>query len=346
MRRAWTNISPSSASSVTKHSPAPAASHAACIAAISPDRTSPGASDWPIRSAPTVRSSPIGRKSSTALIVAWSISSSRQGRIVVRIATTASAAAFTDGNVATIVDRAPCAGTSRRIARVTIPSVPSLPTKSLRQGQPRDVLDPLAAEGDQGAVGEHHVEPEHVVGGDAVLHAAQAAGVRRDVAADGADLERRGVGRIPEPVLRGRGLHVLVEGAGLDHRHLGERVDLDGRHAFEAEHDATVDGARAAGEPAPRATGDDRHPVGGRPPDRGLHLLGVLGPHDRDRRTGGRVARPVVAVLLHRVGPADDDVAGQRGAQLLQCVLGGVRPDLHGAMQPRRCGRSIGDTGR
>ena len=62
--------------------------------------------------------------------------------------------------------------------------------EELEQRQPGDVLDARAAERDQGAVGEHHVEAEDVVGGHAVLHAAQAAGVGGDVAADGADLVR------------------------------------------------------------------------------------------------------------------------------------------------------------
>ena len=90
--------------------------------------------------------------------------------------------------------------------------------EQLEQRQSGDVLDPFAAEGDQGAVGEHDVEAEHVVGGDAVLHAAQAAGVGREVAADRADLVRRRVGRVPEPVLGRRPLDLHVERARLDHR--------------------------------------------------------------------------------------------------------------------------------
>ena len=50
------------------------------------------------------------------------------------------AAAVTVGNVATIVDRAPWDGTNRRIARVTMPSVPSLPTKSLVSDSPATSL--------------------------------------------------------------------------------------------------------------------------------------------------------------------------------------------------------------
>ena len=137
------------------------------------------------------------------------------------IATTASAAACTVGNVRDQRRRAGAwAGTSRRIARVTMPSVPSLPTNSLSSDSPATSLIRLPPRRDQRAVGEHDVEPEHVVGRDAVLHAAQPAGVGRDVAADRADLVRRRVRRVPEAVLRPRRLDLRVEGARLDDRDL------------------------------------------------------------------------------------------------------------------------------
>ena len=67
---------------------------------------------------------------------AASINSIIEARSVAPIATTVSAAACTDGKVATRVDRMPWAGISRRIARVTMPSVPSLPTNSLTSDSP------------------------------------------------------------------------------------------------------------------------------------------------------------------------------------------------------------------
>ena len=84
---------------------------------------------------------------------------------------------------------------------MTMPSVPSDCHEQLEQRETGDVLDPLAAERDERAVGEDDVEAEDVVGGDAVLHAAQPAGVGGDVAADRADLVRRRVRRVPEAVL-------------------------------------------------------------------------------------------------------------------------------------------------
>ena len=73
----------------------------------------------------------------------------------------------------------------------------------------RDALDGAPAGAQHLPGGEHHLETEHEVGGDAVLHAAQAAGVGGDVAADRATLPRRRVGRVeqaraPRPPGRGR----------------------------------------------------------------------------------------------------------------------------------------------
>ncbi len=87
-----------------------------------------------------MRSRPRGAKSSTALIVARSISSIIEGRSVRRTATTASAAATTDAKDATSVAGGSGCGTSRRIARVTMPSVPSEPTNSLTSESPATSL--------------------------------------------------------------------------------------------------------------------------------------------------------------------------------------------------------------
>ncbi len=125
---------------MTNSSVAPAAPQAARITSISSVRAAPGASDCAISSAPVARSRPIGFQSSTALIEAWSISSIIEGRSVVRTATTARAASSTVAKEATSVERAACAGTSRRIARVTTPRVPSLPTNSFSSDSPATSL--------------------------------------------------------------------------------------------------------------------------------------------------------------------------------------------------------------
>ena len=188
--------------------------------------------------------------------------------------------------------------------------------EELEQRQAGDVLDPLAPERDQRAVGEDDVEPEDVVGRHPVLHAAQAAGVRRDVAADGADLVRARVRRVPEAVL-GRGpLDLDVEGSRLDDGDPGGDVDLDRAHPLGRQDDAAVDGERPARQPGAGAARDHRDAVPARPAHRLLHVGGGLRADGRDRHPRRGVVGPVEAVLLERVGCGDDDTVGQHPHEL------------------------------
>src|SRR5690606_22362286 len=114
--------------------------------------------------------------------------------------------------------------------------------EQFRQAQAGGVLESRSAEADGGAVGQHDRHAEDVVGGDAVFHAAQAAGVGGDVAADRADLVRGRVRRVPEAVC-GDGLFDLgVVQAGLDGGRAGDGVDVDVPHEFGGQHDPAVDG--------------------------------------------------------------------------------------------------------
>ena len=65
-------------------------------------------------------------------------------------------------------------------------------------------------------VGEHDLQAHHVVGGDAVLHAAQAAGVGGEVAADRAPVVAGGVRRIEQPGAGDGVAQRLVHHARLD----------------------------------------------------------------------------------------------------------------------------------
>ena len=65
-------------------------------------------------------------------------------------------------------------------------------------------VESLAAEVDELAVGEDDFEAEDVRGGEAVLEAVGAAGVFGDIAADGADGLRRGIGRVEDSRAGGR----------------------------------------------------------------------------------------------------------------------------------------------
>ena len=126
------------------------------------------------------------------------------------------------------------------------------------------------------------LEPEDVVAGDAVLEAAQAAGIGRDVAADGRPRRARRVGRVPEPFGGDGGLEVVVDDARLDDDDLVVGVDLqDPVQAGDVEDQAAVGGVRAAGQSGAGAARDDRDVEVGAGGDCLGHLIARPGAEDR-----------------------------------------------------------------
>src|SRR5699024_4307277 len=87
--------------------------------------------------------------------------------------------------------------------------------KQLGQVQSSNVLESRSAQFDFSAISEHNAHAQHVVCGDAVFHAAQAASIRCDIAADRAELKRRRIRWIPEPMFSCSCLNLCVERAGL-----------------------------------------------------------------------------------------------------------------------------------
>jgi len=71
--------------------------------------------------------------------------------------------------------------------------------EELGQRQSGDVLEPGPTELGCRAIGQHDREAENVVGRNAVFDTAQSARVGRDIAPNGAELERRGIGRYQSP---------------------------------------------------------------------------------------------------------------------------------------------------
>ena len=105
------------------------------------------------------------------------------------------------------------------------------------------------AEPDEFAGGKDDLAAENVRGGEAVLEAVRAAGVFGDVAADGADDLRGGIGRVEEAVRLRRLGDLGVDDAGFDDDALVGDVDgEDAVHAGEADDDAAGGGQRAAAE--------------------------------------------------------------------------------------------------
>ena len=250
------------------------------------------------------------------------MNSSIEGRSRWVIASTVAVASSRVANVATRVAGGRCFGISRRIDLGDDPERPLRADEQLGQRQPGDVLQPRPAEPDRRPVGEHDRQPEHVVGGDAVLHAAQAAGVGGDVAADRADLVRRGVGRVPEVVLGRRRLHLGVHQPRLHDRGAGRgSTSMPVIRSVETTRQP-VDRGRAAGQPGAGTAGHDGDAVRGREPHGGLDVLGRPGPHHRERDAGVGVVGAVPAVLVHPLRVGDDDVVAELRQQ-------GSEVDLH-----------------
>ena len=153
-RRAATNASPSSGSSVENTSVAPCSVNTAAMYSASSAPAGPRSSVAATIIAAALRSSPILSLSSTALIATPSMNSSIDGRILPVMVTTASAAAATESNEATTVHPRCWAGSSFSVTSVTTPRVPSLPTKSFvrlspatsfSRGPPRRTAVPSAS---------------------------------------------------------------------------------------------------------------------------------------------------------------------------------------------------------
>src|SRR5690606_500228 len=166
-------------------------------------------------------------------------------------------------------------------------------------------------------VGEHHLQPEHVLGGHAVLDAAHPAGVGGHVAADGRGLPRAGVGWEPQPVRGQRRRQGGVDDARLHHRHPVGRVDRDDPvHRGRGDHQRAVDRVGRPGQAGPGTLGHDRHPVGGRDPDRGGDVRGRAGPHHRHRGPGLDQVRLVPPVAGQQVRVGEHRAVGQRPSQV------------------------------
>ena len=183
--------------------------------------------------------------------------------------------------------------------------------------------DDLAGAGDD-------LEAEHVVAGDAVLEAADAAGVGGDVAADRRPGGAGRVRRVPEAVLGAGRPQPVVDDARLDDGEALDGVDLeDPVHGVERDDDAAGHRVRAAGEAGAGAAGDDRDAVRGAEPHGGGDVLGAHRPHDRRRDHVGGPLGLVVTV------PRPGLLTGEHlGAEQLHQVLA----DL-GVGQPRGGGR-------
>jgi hypothetical protein len=146
------------------------------------------------------------------------------------------------------------------------------------------VLDVFAHAFEDLAVGEHGLEPEHEIAGHAIADHAIAAGIGRDVAADGAAAARAEIEREHESVVADTFLQSLQRHAGLGDHDPAAGVDLlDRGHALRRQHDFACQrhgGTHEARHAALRGHGHARLVA---EPQEGRDILGAARPHHRQR---------------------------------------------------------------
>ena len=183
-------------------------------------------------------------------------------------------------------------------------------------------IDILATQPDDLAAGEHYLEPEHVIGGDAVLEAVGAAGVLGDVAAQGARLL---AGRIGGVVVAEGGEDrgdVQIEDAHLDGHPLVRQIDLQHlAHPAHLDDHGAVEGEGPATQVRPAPAGHEGDALPREDLEHGRDLLG--GAHEDDGPGHGPLQVRVVFVGLevrqtieHVVRPDDrSELIGQWSSQ-------------------------------
>ncbi len=93
----------------------------------------------------------------------------------------------------------------------------------------------------------HYLEGQHIILGYAVLDAAHAAGICRDIPANGRPRRACWIGRIPEALLGGGGAQLVIDHSGLNHGQPLERIDqADLVESVERDDHAAVNGVGAA----------------------------------------------------------------------------------------------------
>jgi hypothetical protein len=110
-----------------------------------------------------------------------------------------------------------------------------------------------------GAVGQDDLQRQDVVGGDAVLERVGAAGVLGDVAADGARVLARGVGRVVKPVGRDGLRKMHVDDARLHPGLAVEHVDLQDLVERAVEITRLPTATTPPERPGARASGNEGH---------------------------------------------------------------------------------------
>ena len=132
-----------------------------------------------------------------------------------------------------------------------------------------------ATQGGHRAIGQHHLHFQHMVAGDAVLEAMDAAGVFGNVAADRADLLAGGIGGVIEAVAHHRAGHPAVDHPGLHGDALVGQIHREHlAHAAGGNHQGLPFSHGAAGKPGATAPGHKGNRALVAEPQHRRHLLG------------------------------------------------------------------------
>ena len=179
----------------------------------------------------------------------------------------------------------------------------------------------LASQLGDGAVRQHHLQPQHVVAGHAVLKAVHPPGVLGHIAADAAGHLAGGIGGEVIAIARHRPGDPAIDHTGLHHHPPVGQVHLQHpAHAAGGHHQRLRLGHGAAGETGATAAGHKRHTLLMTDAQHGRHLLGRL----RQHHQGGLVAMEGEAIAVvgqellaggHHGAPGQDltQTALQRG---------------------------------
>ena len=180
--------------------------------------------------------------------------------------------------------------------------------------QAQEVVAPgvqmLAAEADDLAAHQHHLDAQDVVGSQPVFEAVDPARVLGDVAADGADDLAGGVGRVIEAALTNRLGDGQIGHAGLGDDRPVVVVDLqDPVELAEPQDDAVGERQRPARQRGPGPARHDLDPVLTTVAEDPGHLLGGVRQH-HDHRHLAVGGEPVGLIGLELVLVDDDPLAG------------------------------------
>ena len=168
-------------------------------------------------------------------------------------------------------------GRSFTITLVTTPQGSLGARHEVQKIQPRHVFPPFSSEPGDGAIRKHHLKPQKVRSGGAVLENLVSPGVFCHIAPDVAYITAAGISRIEESLLGGSPVDLCGYHAGFCRGGAIFRIDFKNPvHLLKGEHHPPMGGHRPSGESCSRSPGGDGNALCVGVTHGGRHLLGGL----------------------------------------------------------------------